>query len=124
MAGRVRVGVGDGARLDRKPGDMVDPDTIVLELVEAAPYVSRGGEKLAGALDAFGVDPRGPGLPGRRRVAPVASPTACCSAARRVSMLWTWDADSSRSRCAAMTHAWCPWSGPTRRASTPTRRTA
>ena len=58
MSGRVRVGVGDGARLDRKPGDMVEPAT-PLELVEAAPFVSRGGEKLAGALDAFGVDPAG-----------------------------------------------------------------
>ncbi|MET0773312.1 MAG: TlyA family RNA methyltransferase [Candidatus Limnocylindrales bacterium] len=59
MAGRVRVGVGDGARLDRKPGEQVDPTTTVLELVEAPPYVSRGGEKLAGALDAFAVDPTG-----------------------------------------------------------------
>jgi 23S rRNA (cytidine1920-2'-O)/16S rRNA (cytidine1409-2'-O)-methyltransferase len=58
MAGRVRVGTGDGARLDRKPGDLVDPATHT-ELVEAAPFVSRGGEKLAGALDAFGVDPSG-----------------------------------------------------------------
>ncbi len=59
MAGRVRVGVGDAARLDRKPGDQVDPVSTVLELVESAPFVSRGGEKLAGALDAFGVDPAG-----------------------------------------------------------------
>ncbi len=58
MSGRVRVGVGDGARLDRKPGEMVEPMT-PLELVEAAPFVSRGGEKLAGALDAFGIDPAG-----------------------------------------------------------------
>jgi 23S rRNA (cytidine1920-2'-O)/16S rRNA (cytidine1409-2'-O)-methyltransferase len=58
MSGRVRVGAGDGARIDRKPGDMVDAGT-VLELVAAAPYVSRGGEKLAGALDMFGVDPSG-----------------------------------------------------------------
>jgi len=58
MAGRVRVGVGDGARLDRKPGDLVDPSTTALELIEAARFVSRGGEKLAGALDAFGIDPR------------------------------------------------------------------
>ncbi|HET7676670.1 MAG TPA: TlyA family RNA methyltransferase, partial [Candidatus Limnocylindrales bacterium] len=58
LAGRVRVGSGDGARLDRKPGELVDPAT-PLELVEAAPYVSRGGEKLAPALDAFGVDPAG-----------------------------------------------------------------
>ncbi len=56
LAGRVRVGTGDGARTDRKPGDLVDPATPVA-LIERAPFVSRGGEKLAGALDAFGVDP-------------------------------------------------------------------
>ena len=37
---------------------MVEPST-PLELIEAAPFVSRGGEKLAGALDAFGIDPAG-----------------------------------------------------------------
>jgi hypothetical protein len=37
---------------------MVDPE-VPVELVETAPYVSRGGEKLASALDAFGVDPAG-----------------------------------------------------------------
>jgi 23S rRNA (cytidine1920-2'-O)/16S rRNA (cytidine1409-2'-O)-methyltransferase len=58
LAGRVRVGEGDGARLDRKPGDLVDRGTPV-ELVERAPFVSRGGEKLAAALDAFGIDPSG-----------------------------------------------------------------
>ncbi len=58
LGGRVRVGAGDGARGDRKPGDLVDPAT-PLTLVEQAPFVSRGGEKLAGALDAFGVDPAG-----------------------------------------------------------------
>lgn len=58
MAGRVRVGEGDGARLDRKAGDLVDP-AIRLEVAAPLPFVSRGGEKLAGALDAFGVDPSG-----------------------------------------------------------------
>ncbi len=58
LAGRVRVGSGDGARFDRKPGDLVPPD-MPLELAAVTPYVSRGGEKLAGALDAFGVDPGG-----------------------------------------------------------------
>ena len=57
IGGRVRVGAGDGARLDRKPGDLVDPAT-TLE-VEAQQYVSRGGHKLAAALDAFDVDPAG-----------------------------------------------------------------
>jgi 23S rRNA (cytidine1920-2'-O)/16S rRNA (cytidine1409-2'-O)-methyltransferase len=57
LAGRVRVGAGDGARLDRKPGDLVDA-AIELDVAEPEPYVSRGGHKLAAALDAFGVDPR------------------------------------------------------------------
>ena len=56
IGGRVRVGAGDEARLDRKAGDQVDPrDT--LEVAAPEPYVSRGGHKLAAALDAFGVDP-------------------------------------------------------------------
>ncbi len=58
MAGQVRVGEGDAARTDRKPGDLVEP-SVVLALVEREPYVSRGGRKLAAALDAFGVDPAG-----------------------------------------------------------------
>ena len=52
------MGSGDGARTDRKQGDLVD-EAMELTLVGRAPYVSRGGEKLAGALDAFGVDPAG-----------------------------------------------------------------
>jgi 23S rRNA (cytidine1920-2'-O)/16S rRNA (cytidine1409-2'-O)-methyltransferase len=56
IGGRVRVGEGDRARLDRKPGELVDPETPLA--VEAPdPYVSRGGHKLAAALDAFGIDP-------------------------------------------------------------------
>jgi 23S rRNA (cytidine1920-2'-O)/16S rRNA (cytidine1409-2'-O)-methyltransferase len=58
MAGRVRVGHGDAARLDRKPGDLVDAG-IELAVAAPLPYVSRGGEKLAGALGEFGVDPAG-----------------------------------------------------------------
>ena len=58
MAGSVKVGAGDGARADRKAGDMVDPAT-PLAVTAALPYVSRGGEKLAGALEVFGVDPAG-----------------------------------------------------------------
>ena len=52
------MGVGDAARSDRKPGDLLDPET-PLELAPVSTYVSRGGEKLAGALDAFAVDPSG-----------------------------------------------------------------
>jgi 23S rRNA (cytidine1920-2'-O)/16S rRNA (cytidine1409-2'-O)-methyltransferase len=58
LGGRVRAGDGDAARLDRKPGDLVDPE-LALAVETPEPYVSRGGHKLAAALDAFGVDPAG-----------------------------------------------------------------
>lgn len=41
-----------------KPGQQV-PDDAVLTVDRPPPYVSRGGEKLAHALDALGVDPAG-----------------------------------------------------------------
>jgi len=41
-----------------KPGEQVD-ERAQLELKGRPPYVSRGGEKLAHALDAFGLDPAG-----------------------------------------------------------------
>ena len=50
LAGRVRG--------HAKPGEQVD-EAAALELTEPPRYVSRGGEKLANALDAFEVDPRG-----------------------------------------------------------------
>jgi len=58
LGGKVRVGAGDGARLDRKPGDLVDPSTTV-DVTAPEPYVSRGGHKLAAALDEFAIDPAG-----------------------------------------------------------------
>jgi len=58
MAGKVKVGEGDAARTDRKPGDLLDTG-IPVEVVEPQPYVSRGGLKLEAALDAFRIDPRG-----------------------------------------------------------------
>jgi 23S rRNA (cytidine1920-2'-O)/16S rRNA (cytidine1409-2'-O)-methyltransferase len=54
MAGRVRV---DGRAAD-KPGSPIAPDAAV-EVEPAAEYVSRGGIKLANALDALGVDVAG-----------------------------------------------------------------
>jgi 23S rRNA (cytidine1920-2'-O)/16S rRNA (cytidine1409-2'-O)-methyltransferase len=58
LAGQVRVGAGDAARRDRRPGEQV-PSDIEIEIDAGPQYVSRGGQKLAGALDAFGVEPVG-----------------------------------------------------------------
>jgi len=58
LAGKVRVGEGDAARLDRKAGDLVSIET-PLAVAGPEPWVSRGGHKLAAALDAFGIDPAG-----------------------------------------------------------------
>ena len=58
LGGKVRVGDGDAARRDRKAGDLV-PAEIELAVETPEPYVSRGGHKLAAALDAFGIDPAG-----------------------------------------------------------------
>jgi 23S rRNA (cytidine1920-2'-O)/16S rRNA (cytidine1409-2'-O)-methyltransferase len=55
LAGRVRVA---GQVLD-KAGTLVPEDAPIDLLAPASPYVSRGGEKLAAALDHFGVDPAG-----------------------------------------------------------------
>jgi 23S rRNA (cytidine1920-2'-O)/16S rRNA (cytidine1409-2'-O)-methyltransferase len=59
LAGKVRVGEGDAARRDHKPGDQLDVATTHLEVEQPEPYVSRGGHKLAAALDAFAIDPTG-----------------------------------------------------------------
>lgn len=58
LGGRVRVGEGDAARRDRKPGDLVPADA-VLEVAGDEGWVSRGAHKLVAALDAFGLDPAG-----------------------------------------------------------------
>ena len=56
LAGDVRLGA-DGQRAD-KPGQLVAADADV-SVVDAPPFVSRGGIKLANALDALGPDPSG-----------------------------------------------------------------
>ena len=58
LGARIRTGTGDSARIDRKAGDLVD-EALRIEVVAHDPYVSRGGHKLAAALDAFGLDPAG-----------------------------------------------------------------
>ena len=55
LAGKVYVGE---QRID-KAGALVAEDAAIMLRADDHPYVSRGGVKLAGALDAFGVDPRG-----------------------------------------------------------------
>jgi len=55
LAGRVRV---DGVRAD-KAGMKIGPGSEVRVVPKPHPYVSRGGVKLAAALDAFAIDPRG-----------------------------------------------------------------
>jgi 23S rRNA (cytidine1920-2'-O)/16S rRNA (cytidine1409-2'-O)-methyltransferase len=55
MSRRVTV---DG-RVQDKPGIRIDPDAVVMVEAPALSYVSRGGLKLAGALDSFRVDPTG-----------------------------------------------------------------
>jgi 23S rRNA (cytidine1920-2'-O)/16S rRNA (cytidine1409-2'-O)-methyltransferase len=55
MAGQIEV---DGHRLD-KPGTPVGPEVAIRMIGEREPFVSRGGRKLAAALDAFGIDVAG-----------------------------------------------------------------
>jgi 23S rRNA (cytidine1920-2'-O)/16S rRNA (cytidine1409-2'-O)-methyltransferase len=55
LAGKVYVGE---TRID-KAGAMLAEDAAISVRAEDHPYVSRGGVKLAGALDAFSVDPKG-----------------------------------------------------------------
>jgi 23S rRNA (cytidine1920-2'-O)/16S rRNA (cytidine1409-2'-O)-methyltransferase len=54
MAGEVLV----NRQKASKPGQSVDAEA-ALEVLARPPYVSRGGFKLAGALDRFGIDPGG-----------------------------------------------------------------
>src|SRR5688500_12306765 len=56
LAGDVQLGA-DG-RAAEKPGQMV-ADDVALKVAEKPRFVSRGGQKLENALDAFGIDPAG-----------------------------------------------------------------
>ena len=56
LAGTVRVG--DDGRRAEKPGQLVVAD-VPVRIDEPPRFVSRGGVKLANALDAFGIDPSG-----------------------------------------------------------------
>ena len=56
LAGDVHLGA--GRRRAEKPGQLV-PDDVEVDVATPPPYVSRGGIKLANALDQFGLDVRG-----------------------------------------------------------------
>jgi 23S rRNA (cytidine1920-2'-O)/16S rRNA (cytidine1409-2'-O)-methyltransferase len=56
LAGQVHVG--EGRARAEKPGQLVAAD-VALAVDAPPPYVSRGGVKLANALDAFQIDPAG-----------------------------------------------------------------
>jgi hypothetical protein len=95
--GRVRV----SGLVATKPATGVDPAT-PLQVVESATddYASRGGHKLAGALDALG----GPAVVGRR---PAVSPTFCCAAVRAKSSRSTSATGSWRGRCGPTSECAC-----------------
>ena len=57
MAGEVRIGGAAGERA-QKPGQLVAPD-VEVAIDEAPRFVSRGGIKLANALERFAIDVRG-----------------------------------------------------------------
>ena len=84
LAGRVHV-----AGLAAPKAGALVPAEVNVTLKELSPFVSRGGEKLAGALDHFNIDPAG-------KVALDAGastgglPIACLPAARLGFMQWTW----------------------------------
>ena len=59
LAGKVRVGDGDAARARPQAGRPARPGRRRSTVAQPEPYVSRGGHKLAAALDAFEIDPAG-----------------------------------------------------------------
>ena len=87
LAGGVLV---NGVMVD-KPAKLIPADARI-EVEKPIPYVSRSGEKLAAALDAFQIDPQGKvGLDVRR----VALPTVCCKKGPAASMRWMWGTGNS-----------------------------
>ena len=104
MAGLVLV---DGQKVD-KAGTMVKTDADIRLLGDALPYVSRGGWKLAKALDTFGIS-----LTGRTSVLPRGDlRTVLCKTERLRYMPLMWAMASWHGSCALMT-GWSTWNGST-----------
>ena len=93
MAGLVSSG---GERLT-SPGLKVTPG-LPLHVKGRIPYVGRGGLKLEGALDAFGINPTGLACLDVAAL-PAALPIACSSAELRPLSRWTWAVPSLIGRC-------------------------
>ena len=55
LAGQVRV----GSQPAPKPGTSIAADALIEVIGNSCPWVSRGGLKLVGALDTFGINPQG-----------------------------------------------------------------
>ena len=68
LAGKVRVGEGDGARRDRKPGDLVAPRGRRRRRRRRAVRSAAAATSSLAALDAFGIDPAGSWRARRRRL--------------------------------------------------------
>ena len=97
IAGQVHVGPGRARAA--KPGQLVAAD-VELDVDAPPPFVSRGGVKLATALDALGIDVTGAGR-STSAPRPGGSRTACCSAAPRTWWRSTSPTASSTGGCAS-----------------------
>ena len=91
IAGQVHLG--PGRRRAEKPGQLVDAD-VELDVAGPPPYVSRGGIKLANALDTLQIDVKGRHAldVGASRAA---SRTACSNGGPSTSRRWTSPTASS-----------------------------
>ena len=88
-----------------KPGEQLAEDA-ELEVERPPRFVSRGGEKLQNALDAFGVDVEG-ATASTSAPRPVASRIVCSRQEPRESSRSTWGTDSSTRACAPIRASPC-----------------
>ena len=104
MSRRVSV---DGQIVD-KAGAQVRPEADLQVSGRQLPFVSRGGLKLAKAVQSFGLDFSGLVV----APAPAASPIALCKTARPEFTRLTWAMASWPGNCARTSAWWC-WKKPT-----------